>query len=189
MLAWTKAWWVVDNHHHHHHDLLVVKWIRMKVCHFKTFLINNWHRRKDLAERCLCVILVVAAMYWFWNTCCSGACSLSSKVWLQIAWLGFNCLRGAGKFSFHQHVRDGLGMYLPSCSMGTRWWRSFLRGKRIQNVKLVLRSENMLSIPYMPLVHTGSMLLGTLVLCCHLNLVDLVNRMSWCPFTWISVVG
>lgn len=110
------------------------------------------------------------------------------KVWLHIAWLGFNCLRGAGKFSFHQHVRDGFGMYLPSCSMGTRWWRSFLRGKRIQNMKLVLRSENILSIPYMPLVHIGSMLLGSLVLCYILNLVDLVNRMSCYPFTWISVV-
>jgi len=55
-------------------------------------------------------------------------------------------------------------------------------------MKLVLRSENMLSIPYMPLVHIGSMFLGSLVLCCHLNLVDLVNRMSCYPFTWISVV-
>ena len=141
-----------------------------------------------MAERRLCVTLVVAAVYRFWNTCCSGACSLLSKVWLQSAWLGFNCLRGAGKFSFRQHVRDGFGMYLPSCSIGTRWWRSFLRGKHIQNMKLVLRSENMLSIPYMPLVHIGSMPLGSLVLYCHLNLVDLVNRMSCYPFTWISVV-
>jgi hypothetical protein len=72
--------------------------------------------------------------------------------------------------------------------MGTGWWRSFLRGKRIQNMKLVPRSENIFSIPYMPLVHIGSMLLGSLVVYCHLNLVDLVNRMSCYPFTWISVV-
>jgi hypothetical protein len=50
-------------------------------------------------------------------------------------------------------------------------------------MKLVLRSENMLSIPYMPHVHIGSMQLGSLVLYCHLNLVDLVNRMSCYPFT------